>query len=85
MRAAVRTREQERDALLSFARGCSYIAHWTCVSRNAGEALQIDSGSKEARHLATRTMHETAFPIITPPVEPQPQPDPTPPDVIAHH
>lgn len=87
LRAAVRTREQERDALLSLARGCSYIARWACVSRNAGEAMQIDSGSKEARRLAMRAMHETAFPIVEPQpvVEPQQQPDSDPRDIIAHH
>ncbi|WP_074763185.1 hypothetical protein [Paraburkholderia fungorum] len=85
LRATVRTREEERDALLSLARGCGYIGRWTCVSRNAGEALQIDSGSKEARHLVTRAMHETAFPIDQPTVEPQPEPQPDTRDILAHH
>jgi hypothetical protein len=85
LRVTVRTREQERDALLSLARGCGYIGRWTCVSRNAGEALQIDSGSKEAQRLVMRAMHETAFPIDQPAVEPPPEPLPNPRDLIAHH
>ncbi|MEW9582797.1 hypothetical protein [Paraburkholderia sp. DGU8] len=57
----VNTREQERDALLSLARGCGYVGHWTCVSRNAGTALQIDTSSKEARRLVTLATQETAL------------------------
>jgi hypothetical protein len=86
MRANVRTLEQERDALLSLARGCGYIGRWACVSRNAGQALQIDKGSKEAQRLVTRAMHETAFPVVEPPpVEPTPQAYVDPHDLLAHH
>jgi hypothetical protein len=63
MRSMVSTREQERDALLSLARGCGYVGHWTCVSRNAGTALQIDASSKEARRLVTLATQVTALQI----------------------
>jgi hypothetical protein len=90
------TREQERDALLSLARGCGYVGQWKCVSRTAGDALQIDSSSKEARHLATLAMHVSML-QITPAVEssaettsaPEPAvtraPDPDTNDPATHH
>ena len=61
LRAAVNTREQQRDALLSLARGCGHIGRWDCVSLNAGSALGIDSSSKEARHLITLAAQESAL------------------------
>ncbi|MFM0528137.1 hypothetical protein PQR11_24540 [Paraburkholderia strydomiana] len=61
LRAAVNTREQQRDALLSLARGCGHIGRWDCVSLNAGSALGIDSSSKEARHLMTLAAQESAL------------------------
>ena len=77
------SREQQRDALLSLARGCGYIARWTCVSHNAGTALQIDSSSKEAQRLMTLAVRETE--LNPPPVEPAPEPAPDMRDVISHH
>jgi hypothetical protein len=84
MRTALSTREQQRDALLSLARGCGYIARWTCVSHNAGTALQIDSSSKEAQRLVTLAQRETEL-QIPPPVEPAPEPAPDMRDVSNHH
>lgn len=85
MRSTVHTREQQRDALLSLARGCGYIGRWTCMTHNASIALQIDSSSKEARRLATLSMHESAPPIAAPPVDAVPKPLPDMRGIIAHH
>jgi hypothetical protein len=69
VRSALSTREKERDALLSLARGCGYVGQWTCASRNANDALQIDASSKEAQRLVMLSMHETELQQIVPPVE----------------
>ncbi|WP_233800127.1 hypothetical protein [Paraburkholderia sp. HP33-1] len=61
MRAEVSTLEQQRDALLSLARGCGNVRHWDCASHNANEALQIDSSSKAARRLVALASHESAW------------------------
>jgi len=84
LRAAINTREQQRDALLSLARGCGYIARWDCVSRNAGSALEIDSSSREARHLVTLAMQESALASVQA-VESEPSPAPDTRDINAHH
>ncbi|WP_240975762.1 hypothetical protein [Paraburkholderia aromaticivorans] len=84
MRSTLSTREQQRDALLSLARGCGYISRWTCVSHNAGTALQIDSSSKEAQRLVTLAQRETEL-QIPPPVEPAPESVPDTRDVANHH
>ncbi|WP_408636825.1 hypothetical protein [Paraburkholderia sp. RL17-368-BIF-A] len=84
LRAAINTREQQRDALLSLARGCGYIARWDCVSRNAGSALEIDSSSREARHLVTLAMQESALASVQA-VESEPGPAPDTRDINAHH
>ncbi|MFM0629077.1 hypothetical protein [Paraburkholderia xenovorans] len=84
MRSTVSQREQQRDALLSLARGCGYIARWTCVSHNAGTALQIDSSSKEAQRLVTLAQRETEL-QMPPPAEPAPEPPPDTRDVATHH
>ncbi|WP_233847549.1 hypothetical protein [Paraburkholderia sp. HD33-4] len=65
LRSTVHTLEQQRDALLSLARGCRSIEHWDCTSRNAGIALQIDSSSKDARRLATRAERESGLQIVS--------------------
>lgn len=59
MREAVAEREQRRDALLSVARGCSYVARWACVWHKAGDALRVDSSSKEAQRLLTLATRES--------------------------
>lgn len=59
MRETVAARERQRDALLSVARGCAYVARWTCAWHKAGDALQVDSSSKEARRLLTLAMRES--------------------------
>lgn len=84
MRATLNAREQQRDALLSLARGCGYIARWNCVSHNAGTALQIDSSSKEAQRLVMLAQHEAQL-QIPPPVEPAPEPAPDMRDLNSHH
>ncbi|MBN3805701.1 hypothetical protein GXB81_21980 [Paraburkholderia sp. Ac-20336] len=63
LRATVHTLEQQRDALLSLARGCGSIGHLACVSRDAGIALQIDSSSKTARRLSTQATRESELQI----------------------
>ncbi|WP_345813049.1 hypothetical protein AAGS40_02835 [Paraburkholderia sp. PREW-6R] len=86
LRATVSAREQQRDALLSLARGCGYISRWNCVSRNAGTALTIDSSSKEAQQLVTLAQRETQLAVVPPPVvEPQPEPVADLRDLMAHH
>lgn len=94
MRSALSTRERERDALLSLARGCGYVARWGCVSRNASDALQIDASSKEAQRLVMLATHESELQQIVPPVEsqqfaPAVEPPPALPsgarDLITHH
>ncbi|MFM0036721.1 hypothetical protein PQQ53_16605 [Paraburkholderia strydomiana] len=84
MRSAVRTREEQRDAFLSLARGCGYVGHWTCASHNAGNALEIDSSSKEARRLLTLATQRSGL-QIPPPAEAPPEPPPPPRDLITHH
>ncbi|HEX7907934.1 MAG TPA: hypothetical protein VF534_07560 [Paraburkholderia sp.] len=84
MRSTVRTREQQRDALLSLARGCGYIAHWNCVAHNSGIALSIDSSSKEAQRLAALATRETQL-QMPPPAEPAGEPPPETRDVSIHH
>jgi hypothetical protein len=84
MRSTVHTREQQRDALLSLARGCGYIARWACVGHNAGIALSIDSSSKEAQRLAALATRETQL-QMPPPAEPVAEPAPEPRDPNGHH
>jgi hypothetical protein len=84
LRAAVNTREQQRDALLSLARGCGQIARWDCVSLNAGSALGIDSSSKEARHLMTLAVQESALASART-IEPAPEAAPDTRDINLHH
>ncbi|MGF6511734.1 hypothetical protein [Paraburkholderia sp. 32] len=69
MRAQVSTLEQQRDALLSLARGCSNVGHWECASHNANEALRIDSSSKAAQRLVALASHESAWQTMQPTAE----------------
>ncbi|MGF6939742.1 hypothetical protein OKW41_008904 [Paraburkholderia sp. UCT70] len=69
MRAQVSTLEQQRDALLSLARGCSNVGHWECASHNANEALRIDSSSKAAQRLVALASHESAWQTTQPTAE----------------
>lgn len=76
LRDTVAAREQQRDASLSVARGCSYVARWACVWHNAGNALAVDSSSKEALRLVDLSMRESelasawpAQPVAAPPVD----------------
>ncbi|APA85670.1 hypothetical protein BJG93_09910 [Paraburkholderia sprentiae WSM5005] len=66
MRAQVGTLEQQRDALLSLARGCSNVGHWECASHNANEALRIDWSSKAAQRLVALASHESAWQTMQP-------------------
>jgi len=84
LRAAVNAREQQRDAFLNLARGCGNIARWDCVASNASSALELDSSSKEARHLVTLAMHQSAL-AIAETVTPEPEPAPDTRDINAHH
>ncbi|SDQ94292.1 hypothetical protein [Paraburkholderia tuberum] len=69
MRAQVSTLEQQRDALLSLARGCSNVGQWECASHNANEALRIDSSSKAAQRLVALASHESAWQTMQPTAE----------------
>ncbi|MGF6677044.1 hypothetical protein [Paraburkholderia sp. WSM4174] len=69
MRAQVSTLEQQRDALLSLARGCGNVGHWECASHNANEALRIDSSSKAAQRLVALASHESAWQTMQPTAE----------------
>ncbi len=85
MRAAVAEREQQRDALLSVARGCGYTARWACVWHKAGDALQLDSSSKEAQLLVSLALRESEVASAWPPAS---APEATPEErsiAISHH
>ncbi|MFM0499398.1 hypothetical protein [Paraburkholderia caffeinilytica] len=85
MREAVAEREQQRDALLSVARACGYVARWACVWHKAGDAAKIDSSSKEAQRLLTLALHESELASAWPPT---PAPATTPDErslAISHH
>ncbi|CAE6824386.1 hypothetical protein R69749_03696 [Paraburkholderia domus] len=85
LRAAVAEREQQRDALLSIARGCGYIARWACVWHKAGDALQLDSSSKEAQLLVSLALRESELASSWPPAS---APEATPEErsiSISHH
>ena len=85
MRTTLAEREQQRDALLSLARGCGYIARWGCAWHNAANALQVDSSSKEAQNLVSLAMRESELASAWPTA---PAPEPTPDErspAISHH
>ncbi|RKE26228.1 hypothetical protein B0G76_7840 [Paraburkholderia sp. BL23I1N1] len=67
MRTTLTEREQERDALLSLARGCGYIARWGCTWHNAANALLLDSSSKEAQNLVSLATRESELANASPP------------------
>ncbi|MGF6611048.1 hypothetical protein OKW45_005970 [Paraburkholderia sp. WSM4175] len=69
IRAQVSTLEQQRDALLSLARGCGNVGRWECASHNANEALRIDSSSKAAQRLVALASHESAWQTMQPTAE----------------
>ncbi|MGF6465657.1 hypothetical protein QFZ89_000815 [Paraburkholderia youngii] len=89
MRAQVSTLEQQRDALLSLARGCSNVGRWECASHNAHEALRIDSSSKDAQRLVSLASHESAWQTIPPlawqTVEPPAEESHALRDLLRHH
>ncbi|QBR01016.1 hypothetical protein [Paraburkholderia pallida] len=58
MHAELVSREQERDALLGYARLCARQADWVCAWQNAGHALTIDASNSEARNLLSHAMAE---------------------------
>jgi hypothetical protein len=87
IRTTLVEREQQRDALLSLARGCGYIARWGCAWHNAANALLLDSSSKEAQNLASLAMRESELASAMPPPAPAPE-TPAPEDrtpIISHH
>ncbi|WP_454813470.1 hypothetical protein [Paraburkholderia fungorum] len=87
IRTTLVQREQQRDALLSLARGCGYIARWGCAWHNAANALLLDSSSKEAQNLASVAMRESELASAMPPTSPA-QETPAPEDrtpIISHH
>lgn len=58
MQAELVAREQERDALLGYARLCARQADWVCAWHNAGHALTIDASNSEAHDMISRAMAE---------------------------
>lgn len=85
MRATVAEREHQRDALLSVARGCSYVGRWACVWLKAGDALLVDSSSKEAQSLVSLAMRESELASAW---QPAPAAETTPDErsiAISHH
>lgn len=58
LRTELTSREQERDALLGYARLCEREARWVCVWQNAGHAVTLDTSSQEARRLLARAIAE---------------------------
>jgi hypothetical protein len=85
LRATVTAREQQRDALLSVARGCGYMARWACVWHKANDALLVDSSSKEAQRLLSIATHESELASAWPST---PAPETTPEErglAISHH
>jgi hypothetical protein len=58
MRTELVSREQERDALLGYARLCEREAKWVCVWQNAGHAVTLDTSSREAKRLLARAIAE---------------------------
>jgi predicted Zn-dependent protease len=59
LRDEVRSREQERDSLLSAAHACVVQSRWNCVWHNAGKALSVDASSTEAKALVDRAIVES--------------------------
>ena len=85
MRTTLTEREQQRDALLSVARGCGYIARWGCTWHNAANALLLDSSSQEALNLVSLAMRESELASAWPSA---PVAEPTPDEralTISHH
>jgi type IV secretory pathway VirB10-like protein len=60
MQGELKSREQQRDSLLGYARLCAREAKWVCVWQNAGHALTVDASSNEARRLLSRAIAEHA-------------------------
>jgi hypothetical protein len=56
LNADLEEREFKRNAILLAARSCAAQDQWTCVWRNAGNALVIDASSVEAKQLVTQAM-----------------------------
>jgi hypothetical protein len=56
MQAELVSREQERDALLGYARLCAREGQWTCAWQNAGHALTVDASSRSASELLSRAI-----------------------------
>ncbi|WP_244306453.1 hypothetical protein [Paraburkholderia lacunae] len=84
MRSTLSEREQQRDSLLSVARGCEYIEQWSCVSHNAGNALLVDSSSAEAKRLVERAMRESEVASVVT-AEPAPAPSHEENNPATHH
>lgn len=56
MQAELVSREQERDALLGYARLCAREGQWVCAWQNAGHALTVDASSHSASELLSRAI-----------------------------
>lgn len=56
MQAELVSREQERDALLGYARLCAREGQWVCAWQNAGHALTVDASSRSASELLARAI-----------------------------
>lgn len=59
LNADLEDREFKRNATLLAARSCAARDQWTCVWRDAGNALVIDASSAEAKQLLTQAMWQS--------------------------
>jgi len=58
MQSELVSREEQRDALLGYARLCAREGQWVCAWHNAGHALTVDASSPDARALLSRAIAE---------------------------
>lgn len=58
MQSELVSREEQRDALLGYARLCAREGQWVCTWHNAGHALTVDASSPDARALLSRAIAE---------------------------
>lgn len=71
LNADLQDREYQRNAILLAARSCAERDQWTCVWRNAGNALVIDPSNPEAKQLLTQARWQSELDSrtgVTPPL-----------------
>lgn len=71
LNADLQDREFRRNSILLAARTCAVRDQWTCVWRNAGDALVIDPSNPEAKQLLTQARWQSELDSrtgVTPPL-----------------